>query len=68
MSNTEKLRQWFETERRDHGLVDFKMTVANDQETTVERVCGEILDMIGAWKRGETIPYVDPCAGVPLVM
>ena len=38
------------------GLVDVKFLLRNTDEATMETVCHEVNDMLGAWDRGDCAP------------
>jgi hypothetical protein len=48
---TQKLNKWFEEEKKENGLIDFKIFVFPDSNVTVESLAKEIWEMIHAPKR-----------------
>ena len=43
MTNIEKLEAWFQREKAEHGLVDFRIVPGSNPNASIEDVAGEVL-------------------------
>ena len=48
MTNSEKLQQWVDKEKRENGLVDIKLYPGNKSQASVESFCASILGFISS--------------------
>ena len=58
MSNIEKLKQWFENEKK-NGLQDIKFYPSGNTFTSVNSFSGAILHMIEAKQQGRTTEIIE---------